>query len=99
MGYQTAIDPETASAAARVIGDLAAIAAAAPPANGPARSARAAFERAFVSGGEGGWREAFRASLAVLAAAAGVDDRNARAPLARLARFVAENRDLAGGPA
>ena len=97
MGYDTAIDPETALAAASVIGDLLAIAAAAPPATGPARSARTAFERAFVDGGESGWREAVRASLAVLGAAVGVDDRSARAALARLARFVAENGDLAGG--
>jgi hypothetical protein len=99
MGSLTAIDPETALAAANVVGDLAAIATAAPPANDFVRAARAAFERAFVDGGEIRWREAVAASLAVLGAAAGVDDRYARAALARLASFVAENRDLAGGAA
>jgi hypothetical protein len=99
MADHTAIDPETALAAASVIGDLGAIAAAAPPATGPVRRARAAFERAFTAGDEGAWGEAVCASLAVLGAAAGVDDRTARAALARLAGFVAENSDLAGVPA
>jgi len=75
------------------------MAAARPATDETARLARTAFERAFDGGGERVWGEAVRASLALLAAAAGADDHGANAALARLARFVAENGDLAGGAA